>query len=189
MRKFLGNAGFIFFAAIIVWGLFPGDTKVLGNVAGFVPHPAGEVTERLYVTLIALLGSGTILWMILNVLFKMRAYDQWIGEGVDDKPSRFFPGTDPEPYLRWAIGWLMTFSMQWNAWAYLQGFTLDQYLAQARDYEQMGLGKAWVFTLGWNVMVFLTGGAVAQGPDFIKGIASVFGEAKNAIAKALGKGE
>ena len=60
MRKFLGNAGLIFFAAIIVWGLFPGDTNVLGDVAGFVPHPAGEVTERLYVTLIALLGSGTI---------------------------------------------------------------------------------------------------------------------------------
>ena len=181
----LSLLGYVAVFAAMAYLLVPGDVRDVGGVAGFLPHSAAEVTERLYVALVALLGAGTGMWMILNVLFQMRAYDRLVGDGVDGQPSIFMKDSDPEPYLRWGIGWLVCYTCQWNFFAYLLGFTLDQYLAQSVDFTEMGFGPRWIYGFGWNVQVFLTGGALAQGPDFVRGIGVAFASAKNALIEAM----
>ena len=151
----------------------------------FLQHTIADVSTRFATTLIFLLGFSVFIYSTLQLIFKTKLYNKWLGKGWTDggesKPSKVFPGCDPRAWISMLIGIVFAWGLNLNFAFQLIGMTDASFFAGKEGMSNLGVWDL----LSPGLMVFLsqaiTGIAIGAGPKFLIGISNTFASARDAI--------
>lgn len=171
----------------------------------FIDTPASVVMERAFNGIAMMMIFSVVLAVLLKVVYKTRLYNQYIGDGVNGSPSKWFSGTNPKLWISMAAGVWVAVSYNLNIFFQIGGTTDFAYMVALGAYDpgspfvqvapnMSNLGMRiwlheWLFP-GWlNILGYqiLTGLGISGGASVWVGMAKQIGKSFKAISEAFDK--